>query len=189
MDEGAQTDVPVSTLSGRNYASCVTTYKLDFKSADGITAYIATGLNGTSDAVVLQEVDVVPAGTPIIVKTDTKGATVNVPVTTADADDVSGNKLVAGDGTTSYSAGTYYFLKEDKFHRATSGTLQTAKAYLQMAGSLAPVLNIFFGDVTGINEVQGSGFKVNGYYDLQGRRVAQPTKGLYIVNGKKIVIK
>lgn len=27
------------------------------------------------------------------------------------------------------------------------------------------------------------------YYDLQGRRVAQPTKGLYIVNGKKVIIK
>ena len=27
------------------------------------------------------------------------------------------------------------------------------------------------------------------YYDLQGRRVAQPTKGLFIVNGKKVVIK
>ena len=183
------TEQKVSTLSGRNYASYVTSQKLDFASADGITAYIATGLNGGSDAVVLQEVDVVPAGEPIIVKTDTKGATVNVPVTTADASDVSGNLLVAGDGTTTYADGTYYFLKEDKFHLATSGTLQTGKAYLQMAGSLAPVLNFAFGDVTGINEVQGSGFKVNGYYDLQGRKVVQPTKGLYIVNGKKIVIK
>ena len=34
--------------------------------------------------------------------------------------------------------------------------------------------------------VQRSTFNV---YDLQGRKVANPTKGLYIVNGKKIVIK
>ena len=27
------------------------------------------------------------------------------------------------------------------------------------------------------------------YYDLQGRRVANPSKGLYIVNGKKVIIK
>ena len=27
------------------------------------------------------------------------------------------------------------------------------------------------------------------FFDLQGRRVAQPTKGLYIVNGKKIVVR
>ena len=45
---------------------------------------------------------------------------------------------------------------------------------------------------TGINIVNGEGLKVNGsdvYYDLQGRRVLYPTKGLYIVNGKKVVIK
>ena len=30
---------------------------------------------------------------------------------------------------------------------------------------------------------------IDNYYDLQGRRVAQPTKGLYIVNGRKVVIK
>ena len=42
---------------------------------------------------------------------------------------------------------------------------------------------------TGIRTVQGSGLKVNGYYNLAGQRVAQPTKGLYIVNGKTVVIK
>ena len=187
-------NVSISTLSGRNYASYVTSQKLDFASADGITAYIATGLNGGSDAVVLQEVDVVPAGEPIIVKTDTKGATVNVPVTTADASSTTGNALVAGDGTTAWNGTdgyTYYYIASDQFHKATSGTLKSGKAYLKVANGdvPAPVLNFAFGDVTGINEVQGSGFKVNGYYDLQGRKVVQPTKGLYIVNGKKIVIK
>ncbi len=29
----------------------------------------------------------------------------------------------------------------------------------------------------------------NGTYDLTGRRVANPEKGLYIVNGKKVVVK
>ena len=43
--------------------------------------------------------------------------------------------------------------------------------------------------ITGINEVPVSRFKVQGYYDLQGRKVANPTKGLYIVNGRKVVIK
>ena len=57
--------------------------------------------------------------------------------------------------------------------------------------------NIFFWrekqqDTDGIKMVQGEGFMVNGstdYCDLQGRRVAQPTRGIYIINGKKIVIK
>ena len=186
----------VSTLAGRNYASCVTNQKLDFGNTDGITAYIATGLNGEKDAVLLQEVNVVPAETPIIVKTDTKGATINVPVTTADASDVSANKLVAGDGATAWNGTantTYYYLASDQFHEATSGTLQSGKAYLAVSTGGAPLLSISFGDegeTTGINAVKGAEFKVNGeYYNLAGQRVAQPTKGLYIVNGKKVVIK
>ena len=187
------TEQQVSTLSGRNYASYVTTQKLDFASAEGITAYIATGLNGAGDAVELQAVDVVPAGTPIIVKTTTQGATVNVPVTDAAADDVSGNALVAGDGTTAWngtSGYNYYYLASDLFHLANAGTLQSGKAYLKVAETAAPVLNINFGETTGINAVNGAEFKVNGeYYNLAGQRVAQPTKGLYIINGRKVVIK
>ena len=45
-------------------------------------------------------------------------------------------------------------------------------------------------DETGVNEVRGQKEEVRGdFYNLAGQRVAQPTKGLYIQNGKKIVIK
>ena len=46
-----------------------------------------------------------------------------------------------------------------------------------------------YSTTTGIREVQGSRFMVHDYYDLQGHHVAQPTKGIYIHNGRKIVIK
>ena len=42
---------------------------------------------------------------------------------------------------------------------------------------------------TGISNVKPEAKADNRYYDLSGRQVAQPTKGLYIVNGTKIVIK
>ena len=69
--------------------------------------------------------------------------------------------------------------------------LAANKAYLAVpAGSPAPEFFGFGGDVTGIDAVNGSELKVNGeYYNLAGQRVANPTKGLYIVNGKKVVIK
>ena len=189
--------VPVGTLDGRNYASYVTTENLDFGSAEGITAYIATGLNSGGTAVEMTPVNVVPAGTPIIVKTDTKGNTVNVPVTTADADDVSGNKLVAGDGTTTWNGATgydFYYLASDQFHKATSGTLKSGKAYLKVAtsGSGAPSLSLSFGGDNGTTAIESveKAVKADGvYYNLSGQRVAQPTKGLYIVNGKKVLIK
>ena len=191
------TENSFSTKSGRNYATYVTNAKLDFANASGITAYIATGFNTDKDAIVLQSVDVVPANTPIIVKTSTQGATVVVDETTDDATDVSSNALVAGDGTTAWDGTTgytYYYLASDLFHEATSGTLQSGKAYLKVAsgGGAARQLGFIFGDdeATSVNEVQGSKFNVQGdFYDLQGRRIAQPTKGLYIVNGKKVIIK
>ena len=43
---------------------------------------------------------------------------------------------------------------------------------------------------TGISEVRSQMDEVSGeLFDLNGRRVAQPTKGIYILNGKKVVIK
>ena len=47
----------------------------------------------------------------------------------------------------------------------------------------------FFGDdITGIRDVKCKKEDVRGHvFDLQGRKVAQPTKGLYIVNGKKVM--
>ncbi|MBQ8486732.1 MAG: chitobiase/beta-hexosaminidase C-terminal domain-containing protein [Prevotella sp.] len=181
--------VSVGTASDRNYATYVPAEKLDFSAADGITAYIATGLNAGGSAVVLEEVDVVDAGTPIIVKTETKGATVNVPVTTAAASDVPDNKLVAGDGTTAGDAGTYYYLQGDLFHLATSGTLQSGKAYLQISGGAARELSIGFAD-SDVTAIKGVKAVADGeVYNLSGQRVAAPMKGLYIVNGKKVVVK
>ena len=87
-----------------------------------------------------------------------------------------------------------------KFFKPENGSvLAKTKAFLQTknltpADPGAPGFNLIIVDnnVTGINEVKGSEFKVQGdgaYYNLNGQRVAQPTKGLYIVNGKKVVIK
>ncbi len=61
------------------------------------------------------------------------------------------------------------------------GEEATAPTFIGFAG----------GNTTGIRMVQGEGVMVNGaeYYNLRGQRVANPTKGIYIVNGKKVVIK
>ena len=68
------------------------------------------------------------------------------------------------------------------------GTIKAHKAYLTYAGSYARGF-IGFDETTGVNEVRS--IMAEGrceYFDLQGRRVSQPTKGLYIVRsaqGKK----
>lgn len=186
----------ISTLSGRNYATYITgSNKLDFSAAEGITAYIAKNLNSTSDAVIIQPVDIVPTNTPIIVKTATKGATVNVPVTTADASDVSGNNLVAGDGLTAWDGTTgytYYYLASDEFHKGTSGTLQAGKAYLKLAGdpTSAKAMTLFIGEgettaINGIEDVAPATMKTRKVVK-NGRLVIETANGEFTIDGARV---
>lgn len=75
------------------------------------------------------------------------------------------------------------------FYKGGSNTyLPAFSAYID--GTLsASRLDVFFedGDVTGLTEVKAQKAEVSEYYNLNGQRVAQPTKGLYIVNGKKVI--
>ncbi len=70
-------------------------------------------------------------------------------------------------------------------------TVNPFRAYIKPQGSNARALKVVFDDAQGISTtLNDNGQMTNDIvYDLQGRRVAQPTKGLYIVNGRKTVIK
>ena len=74
----------------------------------------------------------------------------------------------------------------------TAATVKPFRAYMHTAVA-APVLFLqFAGDeATGISATPNDNVKMtnDNVYDLQGRRVAHPAKGLYIINGKKVVIK
>ena len=53
-------------------------------------------------------------------------------------------------------------------------------------------LSIGFSIIDGLTSITNVEIEKNNskiFYDLQGRRVEKPTKGLYIVNGKKVIIK
>ncbi len=73
----------------------------------------------------------------------------------------------------------------------TAFAVGSNKAYLAVPASVAGARNGFaFGDdATGISQIENGKLKIENYYDLQGRKVSKPGKGLYIVNGKKVVIK
>ena len=46
-----------------------------------------------------------------------------------------------------------------------------------------------FGGTTGVSELKTQNGNVKTMYDLQGRKVENPSKGIYIINGKKVYIK
>lgn len=74
---------------------------------------------------------------------------------------------------------------------SSSGTIGAHKAYLSYSGAAAAAREFFsFEEITGVKTIANSQEPTadNHYFDLQGRMVAQPGKGLYIVNGKKVMV-
>ena len=174
-------------------------YDLDFSSTS-IEAYKVKV--STKGVATLTKVDQVPAGTPVLLYKE-GGATEAIPVTTGAAA-VSGNDLEPGTGAEVATVdGDYTNMILNNvdgnvgFYFANDKAVATNRAYLHIPTDMAPAASsarpmvINFEGMTGINSVQGEEFMVNGSetYNLQGQRVAQPTKGLYIINGKKVMMK
>ena len=184
-------------VTDAGWATYYTPFALDFTKEDDyytlgeLTAYTAKLVDGE---VVLTKVDNVPAGTGVVLKA--AEGTYYVPEaasSTTDKGDLQGNN--DQDTNVEVDGWTFYVLgmngnNEAQFQRASSGSIPAGKAYLMVYSGEAPALDVVFGDATGIEAVKKADTVADGaYYNLAGQRVAQPTKGLYIVNGKKVVIK
>lgn len=179
-----------TAITSVGWATLYTPYALDFSST-GLTAYTAT-LSGTT--VTLAEVQNVPANTGVVLK----GAEgdYNIPVIASSTTDKGSLEGSATDATAfdAFAGNTLYVLAKQgdkvEFSPVNSGSIAAGKAYLKVAGSSSSRLNVVFagGETTGINTVQNAQMS-NEVYNLSGQRVANPAQGLYIVNGKKVVIK
>lgn len=98
--------------------------------------------------------------------------------------------------TTDVPEGSYILYADESnpigFYKSNNSTVAANRAYLTADGAGARSITVVYDDdeLTGIKSVESGKVQAEGvYYDLSGRRVAQPTKGLYIVNGKKVIIK
>ena len=180
---------PVSaTIGAAGYATFSCAYPLDF-TGTGIDAYIAKE-SETDGVVDMVKVTKVPANTGLFLK----GSTAAVPVTAAATDDVTGNLLVPTTGA-NIPAGAYVLANQGgtvgfyKLDAALEG-VAAGKAYLSVPSPAKAFALSFGGESTGISDaVRLNSNESKAVFNLAGQRVAQPTKGLYIVGGKKVVIK
>lgn len=176
--------VPV-TITSVGYATFWNAKATDFNSTD-ITVY--TAKDGAT-SVTLNEITSrqVPANTPVVLY-KAGGCEVNVPVID-EADDVDDNDLRISDGTNPNNA--YVLANKNDivgFYKWAGTSLSAGKVYLQSNSNNTRSF-LPFSEATGISEVENSK-SVNGkYYDLQGRRVVKAQKGLYIMDGKKVLVK
>ena len=85
-----------------------------------------------------------------------------------------------------------YIVSGGIFKKASgSNAIKAFRAYLRQRDvSNAKTVSMLFEDeTTGISELKDNVVMPTVYYDLQGRRVIAPSKGIYIVNGKKVIIR
>ena len=149
----------------------------------------------------------IAAGTPVLVKLDNalesgyvvlNGVQIKTTAPTTVAKTVAGNTFTL---TGTYSeadleASEVYLVSNNKFYHKDAGVALTAKPFrayiIQTGASSARVLFNLDGEgeTTAIVEVNG-GMTVNRneFFNLAGQKVQNPTKGLYIVNGKKYIVK
>ena len=191
------TELSVTTDEG-GLTTLVSTETLDFSDEKGLAAYIATSVDDTENTITLKRISVVPANTPVVLKGDPN--TTYVIKTTATAATSPKENLLRGSATESIEleANTAYILADGKFQKNNAGTLPAGKAYLpaDAVSASAQLLTIVFddnGNTTAIKDVRGKteNERSQEWYDLSGRKLnGMPTqKGIYIINGKKVVIK
>ena len=162
-----------------------------YNKAIGLGAINAYSAKYESGYVKLTKVTAAPANTGVII--EAAPGTYKIP-TLESAAPLDDNELLVSDGSIVGNGSTIYALtkKDDKvgFMKVKDGVkIPAGKAYLNVAGGGARDFLGFDDETTGIEAVEQAAKADNQYFNLAGQRVAQPTKGLYIVNGKKVIIK
>jgi hypothetical protein len=187
--------------ANQNFGTWYNTSDKTYKVPDGITAYIITGVDG--DKVTIAETKVIPPNAPILMeKGENAKAFTYTEATDTDGSFPSGNILnYTTTDKEAVEASKLYVLYNGQFVKVTAGTKILANhCYLDLGGTSAGTRGFYnIGDgegTTAIREVIYEGVNSEkladgAWHDLQGRKfTTKPTKpGLYILNGKKIVIK
>lgn len=182
------------SVSAAGYATYSTKYNVEVPKDENVKV-MTVKVNAEGTAIELNEVAagrVIPANTGILVKA-AKGD-YNFAVTSKEGTPLENNNLVAAT-TDKPSDGVKYFaltqISEGKvgFAKVANGVVIPAgKAYLMVENGESAKFFGLDGEATGINSVKTA--KADGaYYTLEGVKTTKPVKGIYIHNGKKIVVK
>jgi len=189
-----------ATVTTAGWATYIPTDDAQFASGD---AYVVTEANVTAGTVTVAEVASVPANTPVLLK----GAGTKTVTLLTDAPAAPATNLLSICNGLAPATGNYYWVLSDNDGTAqfmqwlnTAGTtdysilngrvVMILDKDASQAPSAARALRFVFDETTGISAtVKDNGEKNHVVYNLNGQRVVKPTKGLYIVGGKKVLVK
>ena len=181
------------TVSEAGFATYATTNNVVVPEDENVKV-MTVKVNAEGTAIELNEVKagtVIPAKTGILVKA-AKG-NYNFVVTSDKGDALATNDLKAATADETSNGTTYFALTKigDKVGFAKVAkdvVIPAGKAYLMVENGTSAKFFGLDGEATGINSVKTA--KADGaYYTLEGVKTTKPVKGIYIHNGKKIVVK
>lgn len=191
-------DSNLSITLNKEWTTFSSAYNLDFSSAEGLTAYAAK-YDETKDAVALTPVTRVAANQGLILK-GKAGTTYTLSILGSRPTGVvivGYNQLVdCVDAVWSSNREKDYFLSDGKFVKSTNdGWVLPGKSYLYIYGgrtnkSESPLRVYIDNTATAIDGITNNRVvKDDAYYNLQGVKVQRPQHGVFIHNGKKVVLK
>ena len=191
-------DSNLSLTLGKEWTTFTSAYNLDFSGYEDLTAYTAK-YNEANDAVALTPVKKVKAHTGLILKGEAN-TTYTLPILAsneAGLEAVTDNQLVdCVDAVWSSSHDKDYFLSNGKFVKSeNAGWTLPGKSFLYISSgrvnkSESPLRVYVDNTATAINGITNNPVvKDEAYYNLQGVKVQRPQHGVFIHNGKKVVLK
>ena len=209
VEEATSFDV---TISDAGYATMYVPF--DVTLPEGITAYTGTIIKNMLSMSEVAD-GIVPAATPVVLKAEPatyqltigvveepEGNNLKVYQTQVDggkalvrrrADETIADNALKGTFEPIDAVGKYVLAKPEGkdvcFYQAESGQIAPGKAYLELNAEVKEFFMDFDGNATAIDNVSVNGnLNSSEVYDLSGRRVnAQLKKGIYIINGKKVM--
>ena len=187
--------IPLVTVSvsEAGFATYATTNNIEVPESNDVKV-MTVKVNDDNSTITLNEVKagtVIPANTGILVKAPAGNC--DFVVTSDKGTELTSNNLVAATSDVT-SDGTKYFALTKIGEKVGFALVEkdvvipAGKAYLEVSKGTAAKFFSLDGEATGINSVKTA--KADGaYYTLEGVKTTKPVKGLYIHNGKKIVVK
>lgn len=194
------TKVPL-TINANDYTTLCLPFNVKLPENSAVKAYYAS--QATGNVLKLTEITggIIPANQGVILQNTNKSeaANINLTITTEETTTLTGNQLR---GVTAkregYTAKQNYVLaignKGIGFYKANFTAIAANKAYLpseNITNAQGVMMAFSFGDeVTGIDNVNTAAPAAKKYYDLQGRRVLYPAKGIFVTeDGQKVLFK
>lgn len=190
-------DSNFSITPDKEWTTFTSAYNLDFSGVKGLTAYTAK-YDKANDAVALTQVKRVKAHTGLILKGEA-GNTYTLPILAsneAKLDAVDNQLIGCVDALWSTGRDKDYFLYNGEFVKSKNdGWVLPGKSYLYIDGGRnnvsASQLRVYVDNTaTAIDGITNNPVvKDDAYYNLQGVKVQRPQHGVFIHNGKKVVLK